>query len=71
MPDSKIVLRLFEVIGERPEVFPHPQLFLGRVVEDVVGDLVPQPAAAEKIVRDDLGEDLVQPFVEGVTHGAT
>ena len=62
---------LGDVVEQEPDVLPDPKLVLGRVVEDLEGDLVADPAAAEEVVGDDPRQDLVQPVGQGLAHGHT
>ena len=69
--DPQPVLLPGDVVEERVEVVPDPQFVFGRVVEDVKGDLVAEAAAAQEVIGDDPGQNLVQALVEGIAHGAT
>ena len=71
MLDPQPVLLLRNVVEQRAQVIPDPQFVFGRVVEDVEGDLVADAAAAQELIGDDPGQNLVQAFVEGIAHGAT
>ena len=69
--DPQAVLLLRDVIKQRAEIVPDPQLILGWIVKDVKCDLISDAAAAQERIGNDLGEDRVQAFIERSTHGAT
>ena len=69
--DPQAMLLLGNVVEQRAQVIPDPQFVFGRVIEDVEGDLVADAAAAQELIGDDPGQNLVQAFVERIAHGAT
>ena len=50
---------LWDVGHEEPDMFTDAEFRFGRVVEDIEGDLVSKPFAAEELGGGDLWEDLI------------
>ncbi len=69
--DPQPWLLLGDVVEQEPDVLPDPEFVLGRVVEDVEGDLVADPAAAEEVVGDEPRQNLIEPVGQRVAHGNT
>jgi len=59
MLDSKSGPVFGDVGHEEPDMFTDAEFLFGRVVENVKGDLVSKPFAAEELAGSDLREDLI------------
>jgi hypothetical protein len=71
MLDPQPMLLLGNVLNQGSQVISDLQLIFRRIIEDVKGHLVADTAATQERIRNDSGQDLVQAFVKGFTHGFT